>query len=447
MNINFPKGFIQIPILIAIIVGVVVVGGAGYVGVKQYQNYQAEKPQQEAVDQVIQVTSTSTSTLEISEVEKLKQEVEQLKKQQTSTPKPQAVSMAPKKRVALSNAEIIKRVKPATVFIETTEGAGSGMIIDASGYILTNAHVVEDVSIAKVKLSDGRILTALVVGRDESIDLAILKISGSNFSKVELGNSDEVVQGDEVFTLGYPFGLKGDVSFKEGTISRRISDESSTYLETSAEIHPGNSGGPLVNKYGEVIGVNTAVLGSSIKGIAIGETIKLAIPINETKSILDDLKSGRSVLQSKSSITTIEMPPPTCGGNISDLQRVGGGSYEMYFLRDYNPNIFPESNEMLLTGIIKNNSPCIAYNIKIKVTISDQGSSVQEETVTLKQNTVAGNVLLINPQNSGEYKAKITVFSTLVKNIYEYTWIIAKDLKEGVEVRVQLLSADWLPAS
>ena len=170
------------------------------------------------------------------------------------------------------------------------------MIIEASGYILTNAHVVWDVSAAKIKLSDGRSFSAEVIGRDEIIDLAILKIVGTSFSKVTLGNSDNVVQGDNVFTLGFPFGLEGDVSFKEGTISRRISDGDATYLETSAEIHPGNSGGPLVNKYGEVVGVNSASYGQSIKGVNVGETIKLAIPINVAKNLIPELKGGRKIV-------------------------------------------------------------------------------------------------------------------------------------------------------
>ena len=271
------RGFIQIPILIAIIAGVLVFGGASYVGVKQYQNHQVNI----ALGDVSKGNTESTSTPEISEVEKPKQEI---------------VNTAPAKGVALSNANIIKKVKPATVYIETTKGAGSGMIIDASGYILTNAHVVWDVSAAKIKLSDGRSLSAEVIGRDEIVDLAILKIVGTNFSKVTLGNSDNLAQGDDVFTLGYPFGLEGDVSFKEGTISRRISDGDTTYLETSAEIHPGNSGGPLVNKYGEVIGVNSASYGQSIKGVNIGETIKLAIPINVAKNLIPELKGGRKIV-------------------------------------------------------------------------------------------------------------------------------------------------------
>src|SRR3990167_6737690 len=196
----------------------------------------------------------------------------------------------------LSNTEIVAEVKPATVYIETTEGSGSGMIIDSEGYILTNAHVVEGVSAAKVKLADGSLYSAEVKGRDEIIDVAILKISGENFPFVKLGNSDEIAQGNNVFTLGYPFGLEGDVSFKEGTISRRINDGDTTYLETSAEIHPGNSGGPLVNKYGEVIGVNSASYGQSIKGVTVGETIKLAIPINVAKNLIPELKGGRKIV-------------------------------------------------------------------------------------------------------------------------------------------------------
>jgi S1-C subfamily serine protease len=290
------KGFIQIPILIAIIAGVLVLGGAGYVGVKQYQNHQAQNPQTE----ITKEDNQSTSTPELSEVERLRQEVEQLKNQQSSSqssaPKQEVVNPAPAKRVVLSNADIIKKLKPATVYIETTEGAGSGMIIDTNGYILTNAHVVWDVSAAKIKLSDGRSLSAEVIGRDEIVDLAILKIVGTSFSKVTFGNSDNVVQGDDVFTLGYPFGLEGDVSFKEGTISRRISDGDATYLETSAEIHPGNSGGPLVNKYGEVVGVNSASYGQSIKGVNIGETIKLAIPVNVAKNLIPELKAGRKIV-------------------------------------------------------------------------------------------------------------------------------------------------------
>jgi S1-C subfamily serine protease len=260
------KGFIQIPILIAIIVGVLTVGGVGYAGVKQYKvNYN-------------KLSETRNKELPASN------------------------------RSVLSNTEIIKKVKPSTVYIETTQGSGSGMIIDNTGFILTNAHVVYDTNTAKIKLSDDRVFTASVIGRDEKIDLAVLKIDGKNFQKVIFGNSDNVVQGDEVFTLGYPFGLEGDVSFKEGTISRTISDESATYLETSAEIHPGNSGGPLVDKYGDVVGINTAALGNLVKGVTVGETIKLAIPANIALSLLPELKNGRNILIKREKPKTAIIP-------------------------------------------------------------------------------------------------------------------------------------------
>ena len=210
----------------------------------------------------------------------------------------------------LSNTEIVAAVKPATVYIETTEGVGSGMIIDAEGYILTNAHVVAGVSTAKVKLSDGQLYSAEVKGRDEIIDIAILKISGQNFPFIKFGDSDVIAQGNNVFTLGYPFGLEGDVSFKEGTISRRISDGDVTFLETSAEIHPGNSGGPLVNHFGEVVGINSAGFGESIEGVTIGETIKLAIPINVAKGLIADLKNGREIfIDEKQTQSTSQQKP------------------------------------------------------------------------------------------------------------------------------------------
>src|SRR3989338_11570829 len=109
---------------------------------------------------------------------------------------------------------------------------------------------------ATVRLTDGSTFSGTVVGRNEDIDLAIIKISAPNLTAVELGNSDAVQQGDSVYALGYPFGLAGDVSFKDGTLSRRLVSEGKVYLETSVEIHPGNSGGPLVDSFGRVVGIN-----------------------------------------------------------------------------------------------------------------------------------------------------------------------------------------------
>lgn len=239
-------------------------------------------------------------TVPASEVEKLKSEIEELKKKSNApavtppTPSssnaavvPAATKSAP--LIKLTNSQIIKKIKPATVYIETLAGSGSGMLISTDGNVLTNAHVVKDATNANVSLSTGEKISGTVIGRDETVDLALIKINSKKLlPKVDFGDSSKTEQGDEVFTFGFPFGIEGDVSFKEGTISRRIEG----YFETSAEIHPGNSGGPLVNRYGQVIGINSAILGDSIQGIQVGETIKFAIPINTAKGLVADLKAG-----------------------------------------------------------------------------------------------------------------------------------------------------------
>ncbi|MDO8430175.1 MAG: trypsin-like peptidase domain-containing protein [bacterium] len=234
------------------------------------------------------------------EITELKQEIAELKHSQSENKQSlqKAVAAINKTSKKLTNKEIITNLKPATVYIETKNGSGSGMILSVDGTILTNAHVVARVSAAVIKLSDGRTFSASVTGRDENIDLAVLKINNgdSNFKFAELGDSDAIEQGDEVFAFGFPFGIEGDVSFKEGTISRRLIDGSGVYFETSAELHPGNSGGPLVNRYGQVVGINTAIYSSKqIEGVILGETIKLAIPINIAKNLISDLMAGRNI--------------------------------------------------------------------------------------------------------------------------------------------------------
>lgn len=222
-----------------------------------------------------------------------------------------AVSTKAEQLKLLTNKEIITRVRPATVYIETEDGAGSGMIIGADGMVLTNAHVVERTNSAYVTLITGEKYAGQVIGRDEVADLALIRIFPAQvpIPKVEFGNSDSVEQGDEVFTLGFPFGIKGSASFKEGTISRVISDGQTTYIETSAEIHPGNSGGPLVNRKGQIVGVNTATYGKMIAGMQLGETIKLAIPSNVALRLIPMLKEGRSVVLDTAPVVTRTSPP------------------------------------------------------------------------------------------------------------------------------------------
>lgn len=207
----------------------------------------------------------------------------------------------------LSNKNIISKVKPSVVFIETSAGSGSGIVIESNGYVLTNAHVVSGVNSATIKFANGQSYSGTVTGRDENIDLALLKVNAINLTPATLGNSDFIEQGDPVFTFGYPLGIEGDVAFKDGTLSRRQKIDGATYLEISAQILPGNSGGPLINQSGEVIGVNTLARGAGkIGGVLIGETLKYAIPINVAKNLIPELKNGKNVVIPKSAYI-----PPT----------------------------------------------------------------------------------------------------------------------------------------
>lgn len=171
-----------------------------------------------------------------------------------------------------------------------TTSLGSGFIIDASkGLVVTNNHVISDAQEVRVTLSDNTILDATILGRDDKTDLAILKVDpkGHKLSAVTFGNSDGVRVGDWVLAIGNPFGLGGTVT--AGIISARKRDINAgpydDFLQTDASINRGNSGGPMFNLKGEVIGINTAIYSPSGGSVGIG----FAIPSNLAKPIVDQL--------------------------------------------------------------------------------------------------------------------------------------------------------------
>ena len=202
-----------------------------------------------------------------------------------------------------SVAGIAARVLPSVVSIETMSkdggGSGSGFVIDPNGYLLTNNHVVADALTIKVILNDGREFAAKILGRDESYDLAVLKIKVTGLKALQFGDSDKVQVGDSVIAFGSPLGLSGTVT--QGIISAKDrpvtagDDTSSTSfisaLQTDAAINPGNSGGPLVDATGAVIGVNSAIasLGSSLGSQTGSIGLGFAIPINQARKTADQL--------------------------------------------------------------------------------------------------------------------------------------------------------------
>lgn len=167
-------------------------------------------------------------------------------------------------------------------------GLGTGFIVSSDGYICTNHHVVADIDSITVKVDDTE-YKAKVIGSDKLIDIALLKIdSGKKFKPVHFGNSDELKVGDMVVAIGNPFGL--DRTFTSGIVSATartaIDRTGNSHIQTDASINQGNSGGPLINIDGEVIGVNRAILSETGGNVGIG----FSIPINTVKKTLVQLK-------------------------------------------------------------------------------------------------------------------------------------------------------------
>ena len=165
---------------------------------------------------------------------------------------------------------------------------GSGFIVEADGIVITNNHVVDDAEEVTVRLKDGRELKANVLGTDPKTDLAVLKIDeDETFDAVDWGNSDQTRVGDSVFAVGSPFGLHGSVT--SGIVSARGREIGSgpydDFIQTDTPINKGNSGGPLFDQNGEVIGVNTAIYSPGGGNVGIG----FAIPAEMAKNIVADL--------------------------------------------------------------------------------------------------------------------------------------------------------------
>ena len=188
-------------------------------------------------------------------------------------------------RVELRPSEISKRVSPSVVYIEAFDengdilGSGSGFNVDTSGHIFTNYHVIEGAYKLTIRFIDGKVYEAHhVMDFDVNRDVALLSLETNDLPIALLGNSSLLINGEEIFTIGSPIGLENTIA--DGLISNgsRVID-GLNYLQISAPISPGSSGGALVNLYGEVVGITTAQFVN-------GQNINLAIPINEVKQYM-----------------------------------------------------------------------------------------------------------------------------------------------------------------
>jgi S1-C subfamily serine protease len=205
-----------------------------------------------------------------------------------STPTP-----APTTGGALSISQIVERVKPAVVQISANNSTGTGMILDSEVNILTNAHVVARVTTVTVRLSTGRTVQGRVVARDEDRDLAIVRIAAQTLPTVRLGDSTALRTGEDVIAIGYALNLPGEPSVSRGLVSG-VRDAQRTdlkYIQTDAAVNPGNSGGPLLNTRGEVVGIVTSRITSDAGRIVQG--INLAIAMSSAKPTIDRLIAAR----------------------------------------------------------------------------------------------------------------------------------------------------------
>ena len=187
-------------------------------------------------------------------------------------------------------------------------GQGSGFIISSDGYIITNNHIVDGADRLKVSLTDGRELTAKLIGTDPETEIALIKVDAQGLSPLPLGNSDDLRVGEWVLAIGSPFGL--DHSVTSGIVSARgrgnvgIVDYAD-FIQTDAAINPGNSGGPLLDMSGNVVGMNTAIVSSNGGSNGVG----FAIPVNMIKYITDQLLNNGKITRGFLGISIQEMTP------------------------------------------------------------------------------------------------------------------------------------------
>lgn len=258
--------------------------------------------------------------------------------------------------------------RPASIFdyffegreyeIIPQEGSGSGFIIGSDGYILTNQHVVGQAQEITVTLHDGRRLKAEVRGQDYTLDLAVLKVNARNLPVATLGDSSSVRPGDWAIAIGNPFGFQHTVTV--GVISalgRPIQmPESGRYYEdliqTDAYINQGNSGGPLVNAKGEVIGINTMIFA----GGRVPAPIGFAIPINRAKAVKDQLIARGKVVR------------PWVGLRL-------GGSVDPQWAEMVG---FPESNGVVVSDVAPGSPAAAAGLARLDLIVRVNGKPVAE---------------------------------------------------------------------
>lgn len=189
-------------------------------------------------------------------------------------------------------------------------GGGSGVIIDAQGYVVTNHHVIDGAEVIKVTLNDARVVSATVVGSDPDTDIAVLKIALDNLPNITLGHDDELLIGDVVLAIGNPFDFSQSVTMGIVSGLNRNHVGSATFenfIQTDAAINQGNSGGALIDSNGHLVGINTAIYTANGDGGNIG--IGFAIPVSVMKQVADELIATGTVTRGYIGVSSQNVTP------------------------------------------------------------------------------------------------------------------------------------------
>jgi serine protease Do len=191
-------------------------------------------------------------------------------------------------------------------FYRDHAGQGSGVIIDAAGYIVTNQHVVRDAEQIRVSLSDGRSLVGKLIGTDEETDLAVIRIQAEKLIAAEWGESDDLAVGAFVWAVGSPFGLQSTVTGGIVSAKHRAGMAGTPYqdfLQTDCAVNPGSSGGPLMNTQGKIVGINTAIVGESYQGVSF------AIPSRVARDVVSRIRTQGKIARGWLGIQLAEVSP------------------------------------------------------------------------------------------------------------------------------------------
>lgn len=272
---------------------------------------------------------------------------------------------------------------------EQLRGLGSGFIIDKSGVILTNAHVVDKADKVTVRLKDGRTFEGKVRGIDEVTDLAVVKINaGNDLPVAPLGSSRNVQVGDWAIAVGNPLGFDNTVTLgivstlKRSSAQVGISDKRLDFIQTDAAINPGNSGGPLLNGLGEVIGINTA-----IRADAMG--IGFAIPIDKAKAIATQLQRNGKVAHPYLGVQMVTLTPELAKQNNSDPN-------SMFTI--------PEVKGVLVLRVVPN-SPAAIAGIRrgdVIVQIDNKAITSAEQLQSIVEDSTLGQALQVKIQRGNQ---------------------------------------------